>query len=171
MVGIGYQLDAPNGPGPRQWAGSRTSKVTGNEVTAYIGKTILNSDRSQSAIGGALDYRVGLLKYLDLTVGYLHEGHSSKARRDGLTGQLWATRAFFDDTVTLGIGAGAYYALSEYQDSESSGLGSHQFSGLISISGAYRFTQHWAARLTWNRVVTRYDRDTDVILAGIGYRW
>lgn len=52
-----------------------------------------------------------------------------------------------------------------------SGPGEHQFSVLISISGAYRVTKHWSARLTWNRVVTRYDRDTDVILAGIGYRW
>ncbi|TDG22864.1 hypothetical protein EYW47_16790 [Paraburkholderia silviterrae] len=25
--------------------------------------------------------------------------------------------------------------------------------------------------LEWNRVVTRFDRDTDVILTGIGYRW
>lgn len=171
MLGVGYQLDAPNGAGPRQWAVGRSSNVTNNEVTAYIGKTILNSNESQSATGGAVDYRVGLLKYLDLTVGYLHEGKTSKARRDGLTSQLWATRAFFSDTVTLGFGAGVYYALSEYDNSASSGPGKHQFSGLISITGAYRFTKHWAARLTWNRVVTRYDRDTDVILAGIGYRW
>jgi hypothetical protein len=84
---------------------------------------------------------------------------------------LTNARAFFDDHLTLGFGAGVYYALSEYDRSQSSGPGEHQFSGLISISGAYRFTPHWALRLTWNRVVTRYDRDTDVILAGIGFRW
>ena len=42
-------------------------------------------------------------------------------------------------------------------------------SGLVSISASYRFTQHWSARVTWNRVVTRYSRDTDVLLGGIGY--
>lgn len=28
----------------------------------------------------------------------------------------------------------------------------------------------WAAGLEWNRVVTRYNRDTDIIFAGLGYR-
>jgi hypothetical protein len=44
-------------------------------------------------------------------------------------------------------------------------------SGLVSLSASYRFTEHWAARVTWNRVVTRYSRDTDVLLGGVGYRF
>ena len=34
-----------------------------------------------------------------------------------------------------------------------------------------RLGDHWLTRLTWNRTMTGYDRDTDVILAGIGYRF
>jgi hypothetical protein len=30
-------------------------------------------------------------------------------------------------------------------------------------------TQRWSPRVTGNRVMTRYSRDTDVILGGIGY--
>jgi hypothetical protein len=41
----------------------------------------------------------------------------------------------------------------------------------VSISASYRVTQHWSARVTWNRVITRNSRDADVILAGIGYRF
>lgn len=171
LLGVGYQLDAPGSQGPRAWAPSRSTRVTDNEVTLYLGKTIVNSDTSDSALGGAIDYRRGLMKYLDITVGYLHEGDTKLARRDGITSQLWATRAFFSDKLTLGVGAGVYYALNEHEESANPGPGEHQFSGLISISGSYRFTDHWAARLTWNRVLTRYDRDTDVILAGIGYRF
>jgi hypothetical protein len=171
MLGIGYQLDAPDGPGPRDWALPRSSKVTNNEVTVYIGKTIVNSTSSPVALAGAIDYRVGLLKWLDLTVGYLHEGSSDIARRDGITSQLWATRAFLDDKVTLGVGAGVYYAIDENENSPSPGPGDGKFSGLVSISGTYRWTDHWDTRLTWNRVVTHYNRDTDVIVAGIGYRW
>jgi hypothetical protein len=37
------------------------------------------------------------MKYLNLTIGHLHEGSSKIARLDGLTSQLWATRAFMDD--------------------------------------------------------------------------
>lgn len=171
MVGIGYQLDAPATPGPRDWASSRLNKVTDNEVTVYFGKAIVNSTSSPTAFAGAIDYRRGLMKYMDLTVGYLHEGSSKTARRDGLTSQLWATRAFMNDRVTLGVGAGVYYAINENENSAEPGPGSGKFSGLVSISGTYRFTEHWDARLTWNRVVTRYDRDTDVIFAGVGYRF
>ena len=171
MLGIGYQLDAPNTPGPRDWASGSTTKVTDNEVTAYFGKTIVNSTSSPVALAGAIDYRRGLMKYTDLTVGYLHEGSSKIARRDGFTSQLWATRAFLNDKVTLGVGAGVYYAIDENENSKDPGPGRGKFSGLVSISGTYRFADHWDARLTWNRVVTRYNRDSDVILAGVGYRW
>jgi hypothetical protein len=41
----------------------------------------------------------------------------------------------------------------------------------VSVSALYRVTQHWSTRVTWNRVVTRYNRDADVIRAGIGYRF
>ena len=44
-------------------------------------------------------------------------------------------------------------------------------SSIVSMSASHRFTQHWAARVTWNRVVTRYSRDTDVLMGGIGYRF
>lgn len=171
MLGVGYQFDAPGTPGPRDWAAGDSNKVTDNEVAVYLGQTIVNSTGSQTALGGAIEYRRGIAKYFDFTVGYLHEGSSKVARRDGITSQLWAIRAFFNDTVTLGIGAGAYYAINENENSESPGPGAGKVSGLVTIAASYRLTQHWDTRLEWNRVVTRYDRDTDVIFAGLGYRW
>lgn len=171
LLGVGYQLDAPNQPGYNDWAPGRSSKVSHNEVTAYLGKTVVNSNCSGSALAEAIDYRVGLAKYMDLTVGVLHEGDKTIARRDGLTSQLWATQAFFNDRFTLGAGAGLYYALKENENSESPGPGKGTFSGLLSISASYRMEKHWTTRLTWDRVVTHYNRDTDVLLAGVGYRF
>ncbi|RDK03084.1 hypothetical protein [Paraburkholderia lacunae] len=171
MFGVGYQLDAPNTPGPRDWASGSTHKVTNNEVAVYAGETIINSTSSPTALGGAIEYRLGLAKYLDVTVGYLHEGSSKVARRDGFTSQLWATRAFMNDKVTLALGVGTYYAINEYEGSLTPGPGAGKFSGLVTIAGSYRFTDHWDGRIEWNRVVTRYDRDSDVIFAGVGYRW
>ncbi|MEM5453502.1 hypothetical protein VSR69_01385 [Paraburkholderia phytofirmans] len=171
MFGVGYQLDAPGSPGPRDWAIGSTHKVTNNEVAVYLGKTIVNSPSSPNAVGGAIEYRRGLAKYLDVTVGYLHEGSTKVARRDGLTSQLWATRAFLNDKVSLAVGFGAYYAIDENEHSETPGPGAGTFSGLITIAGSYRITEHWDARLAWNRVMTRYDRDSDVIFGGVGYRW
>lgn len=172
MLGVGYQLDSPETPGPRDFALPRTQKVTHNEVTLLAGATILNSLESETSFSQAIEYRRGLTNYLDATLGYLHEGSNSTLRRDGITAQLWLTRAFFDDRLTLGVGAGAYAAIHHGSDSnQNPGTGDGILSGLVSMSAAYRVTQNWSARVTWNRVVTRYSRDTDIILGGIGYRF
>ncbi|MBP0595243.1 hypothetical protein J8I87_37425 [Paraburkholderia sp. LEh10] len=171
LVGVGYQLDAPDEPGPRAFALPRTHNVTNNEISVLVGQTILNSLESQTSVAESIEYRRGLTHYIDGTIGYLHEGGGLKARRDGMTAQLWLTRAFFDDHLTLGFGAGAYAAIHHGEDADERTSGDGALSGLVSISASYRFTDHWAARVTWNRVVTRYSRDTDVLLGGIGYRF
>jgi hypothetical protein len=79
--------------------------------------------------------------------------------------------AFLNDKVTLAAGAGVYYAINENENSESPVPGARKVSGLVTIAGSYRFTQHWDARLEWNRVMTRYGRDTDVIFAGAGHQF
>ena len=171
MLGVGYQLDAPGTPGPRDFALPRTHKVTNNEITLMAGETILNSFDSQTSVAEAIEYRRGLTNFLDATVGYLHEGNGLTARRDGATAQLWLTRAFFDDRLTLGAGAGLYAAIHHGSDGDARSTGDGILSALVSVSASYRVTPHWAARVTWNRVMTRYSRDTDVILGGIGYRF
>jgi hypothetical protein len=171
LLGIGYQLDMPDTPGPRDFALPRTQKVTNNEVTMMAGVTILNSLQSQTSAAESIEYRRGLTNYLDATIGYLHEGNGLAARRDGATAQLWLTRAFFDDRLALGVGLGAYAAIHHGDSDDLRDTGDGILSGLVSVSAAYRVTQHWSARVTWNRVVTRYSRDTDVILGGIGYRF
>lgn len=42
---------------------------------------------------------------------------------------------------------------------------------LASLSGNIRFTEHWLLRGTWDRVTTSNDRDTDIFMVGIGYRF
>ncbi|MGA7777215.1 MAG: hypothetical protein WCA85_05830 [Paraburkholderia sp.] len=135
------------------------------------GATILNSLDSQTAAAEAIEYRRGLTNYLDATLGYLHEGNGLSAQRDGATAQLWLTRAFFDDRLALGIGVGAYAAIHHDESGDNEGGGDGILAGLVSISASYRLAQHWLARVTWNRVMTRDSRDTDVILGGVGYRF
>jgi hypothetical protein len=172
MLGVGYQLDAPDTPGTRDFTLPRTHKVTNNEFTLMAGASILNSLDSQTSAAEAIEYRRGLTNYLDATLGYLHEGNGGTLRRDGVTAQLWLTRAFFNEGLALGVGAGAYAAIHHGESNEDGDIGGDGIlSGLVSISASYRFTQYWLARVTWNRIVTRNSRDADVILAGIGYRF
>ena len=170
MLGVGYQLDAPETPGPRTAPVIRTHDVTQNEIALLAGQTVLNSLESQTAVAEAVEYRRGLTRFLDATVGYLHEGSGTAARRDGVTAQLWLTRAFFDERLTLGVGAGVYAAV-HHSDDPVNPSGDGILSGIVSLSGSYRLTARWSARLTWNRVMTRYSRDTDVMLGGVAYRF
>ncbi|MDR5775907.1 MULTISPECIES: hypothetical protein [unclassified Caballeronia] len=171
LFGIGYQLDAPDGRGPRAYAPSRSTNVTSNEVTVMLGRTILNSLDSESNLSESVEYRRGLWHYVDFTASYLHEGGHVQSRRDGIAAQLWATRAFFNDRLTLGVGAGPYLSITQNDDLPQNRTGDGRFAGVVSASASYRFTDRWLARLTWNRMVTRYDRDSDIIEAGIGMRF
>ncbi|MBN3790873.1 hypothetical protein [Burkholderia sp. Ac-20353] len=171
MFGIGYQLDAPGTPGPRDTPLLRTGKVTNNEVTAMLGETILNSRSSPSTLGGSVEYRRGLTSTVDWTATWMYEGAKQSVRRNGVASQFWLTRAFLDDKLTLSAGAGAYFTVNQRNVQGQPGPGDGGVSGIVSISASYRLSDRWLTRVTWNRVVTRYDRDTDVIQAGVGYRF
>jgi hypothetical protein len=171
LLGVGYQLEAASEPGPRQRPVPRTSNVTSNELTVMLGRTILNSDNSESANAGSLEYRRGLWRYVDLSASYIHEGGHIQSRRDGLAAQLWLTRAFFDESLTLAAGLGPYVAITQTGNLPQERIGDGRVSALFAVSASYRFSSRWLARVTWNRVVTRYNRDTDLIEGGIGIRF
>jgi hypothetical protein len=170
LFGIGYQLDAPDEPGPRDRPVTRKDRVTNNEFTVLAGETIKNSLDSESGFSTSVEYRRGLFKYLDWTASYMHENVPAAVRRNGLATQLWLTRAFFNERLTLAAGAGAYYAIDTFDSPGSDGI-KGTISGLVSLSASYRLSKHWLTRLTWNRVVTRNSLDADMIQAGIGYRF
>jgi len=171
LFGIGYQLDASEGSGPRARPVPRTTNVTSNEVTVMIGTTILNSPDAESNLAESIEYRRGIWHYVDFTASYLHEGGHVQSRRDGIATQIWATRAFFHDGLALGVGAGPYLSITQNDDLPQNRSGDGRFSALVSVSASYRFTNRWLARVTWNRMVTRYDRDADIIEAGFGVRF
>lgn len=171
MFGIGYQLDAPDTPGPRDTPLPRAGTVTNNELTAMLGETILNSRSSPSTLGGSIEYRRGLTRSIDWTATWMYEGAKQSIRRNGIASQFWLTRAFLDDKLTLSAGAGAYFTVNQRNLQGQPGPGDGAVSGIVSISASYRLSDRWLTRITWNRVVTRYDRDTDVIQAGLGYRF
>ncbi|ACR30162.1 Hypothetical protein bglu_1g30990 [Burkholderia glumae BGR1] len=170
MFGIGYQLAAPDRPGPCDYATGRLDRVTNQEVTGMIGETILNSRSSPSSLGASVEYRRGIAKHLDWTATYLYEGSKRQIRRNGVATELWLTRAFLDDRIALAAGAGLYVAVDQ-RHMRGSNTGDGRLSCIVSISASYRLGRSWLTRLTWKRVVTRYDRDTDVIQAGLGYRF
>lgn len=167
LAGIGYQLDAPPSPGPSLGPHPQTERTTHNELTLLGGKTVVNIPGNGSSIAGGIEYRRGLWRFVEWTVGTLYEGKSDLIDRYGVTTQLWLARPFFDDLLALGAGLGFYLA----EDRLRAGRSGFFFSEIISITASYRLAERWHLRGTWDRVVTNYDRDSDIFLGGIGYRF
>jgi hypothetical protein len=167
QAGIGYQLDAPPSPGPDLKAPRQTEETTDNELTVFGGQTVVNIPGDGNSAAGSIEYRRGLWRYVEWTAGALYEGKSSLIDRHGLTTQLWLAKPFFDDSLALGAGFGFYLAEDRLREQHSGGF----ISQIVSITASYRLSRHWLIRSTWDRVITDYDRDTDIFLAGIGYRF
>ena len=157
-AGLGYRLerDAPAGG-----SGGKT------DITLFTGKTIVNSFESETATAHSFELRHAFGPLLRGSVAWLDESDARLVNRQGLLAQAWLEPSFQGERATLGIGYGPYIASDDQRRDRNGAFGS----GVITLTASLRFAQHWVGRVSWNRVVSRYDRDTDVILLGIGYRF
>jgi len=171
LIGIGYQLEAPSGSGPVASIRPVSIASMDNELTVFAGTTIVNSFDSPNSVAVALEYRRSIARYVDWTFGWLEEGDNRLVRRNGLTTQVWAAKAFFEDRFSIGAGGGIYIVLDRFHNLVENRDGGRALSGLVSLTGSYRFHPNWDLRTSWYRIVTDYNRDTDVILGGVGYRF
>jgi len=167
LAGIGYQLDAPPKPGPDVKATRQIETTTDNELTFMAGQTVVNLPGNGSSTAGSITYRRGLWRYLEWTAGVLYEGRSDLIDRYGLTSQFWLAKNFFEERLALGAGFGFYLADDRRREGHSGAF----WNEILSITASYRLSPHWDIRSTWDRIITDYDRDSDIFLAGVGYRF
>jgi hypothetical protein len=142
-----------------------------NEVAAYYWKTVVSSYSSQSARAEEVEYRRLIWDELRASVGFLNEGDAQLIRRNGFIGEIWAEPSFNSDSWSIGAGFGGYAAIDKYTPS----AGRH-VAGVVSATLSARPLQHWGlygldVRFLWHRIVTNYNRDTDILLFGLGYRF
>ena len=141
-----------------------------NEITVYLGQTIVNSFNSQKSAAVMVDYRRNIYKYLDISAAYLNEGDADIIRRNGIIAQVWPTKRFAGGRLSLGAGFGAYLALDKDARAPVDATRDSALAGIITMSAGYRLPYApISLRAAWNRVVTSYSRDTDVIMGGVGY--
>ena len=169
LFGVGYRLDTPVEMSQSAAPGAKGPQRRPNGLGAYLGRTIVNSFDSEHSVAVGVEYRRLLSEYLEGSVGWLHEGDTRLVRRDGITGEMWIVRYFLDDRLGLGIGGGLYFNLDSYHHVFEMENTRKTVSGIVSLTGAYRLAPDWELRGIWHRIVTNYDRDTDVLLVGIGY--
>jgi hypothetical protein len=159
MVGVGYRFDGVRGDklhldGP----------TTDEALTLMAGLGISNSTHSENSATTAIEYRRAVGRYVDWTVTAINEGNSKATRRNGVATQLWMIRSL-NPKVELGVGVGPYFT-AKVPDAE--GARTHK-GGLVSVGGRYHFARRIVAEATFNRVVTDYHRDADMLLLGLGY--
>ncbi len=159
LAGFGYRFGAST------LLEKRRPEVTmhDNEVTLFLGQSVLNSFGASTGFSQGFEYRRHLGRFLQWTASVLHEGNNGEHQRTGVAGQLWAGRAFFDDRLSLGFGAGPYFTVDTHGGDRDNVL------GIFTMSAAYRFAPHWGVRFSWNRVGTNCNSDSDIFLGGAAY--
>jgi hypothetical protein len=175
--GIGYRMYSDHTIGT-----STQGTVEGfakNELVAYFGKTAINSLESKSAAAEAFEYRRQLgWEFTRVSLGVVNEGDSDLIRRTGVTYEGWLEPSFWDGNASVGVGWGGYTAIDKYQPSPGrhvsyvvSATLSARFLNLIPGLRATAIGQQLDLRFTWHRMITDYNRDTDILLFGLGGRF
>ena len=179
LLGFGYWFGRSKRPTPGKLgdAPAEAAFVTSNELTAYVGKSVVNVTHSEHAIAYAAEYRRGLARHLDGTISYFYEGDPNLIRRSGLGLQACPVNTFFDGRITLGMGLGVYvyidnkHAGPSRQLAVGASVNTPAMAPLISPTFGVRLSDNWIIRAVWHRVLTNYNRDSDVFLLGGGYCW
>ena len=163
LAGVGYRFDQDGSFASN--AVAREVAVRRNELVLMSGRTVINSFESESARAMSAEYRHAFGPVVRGSIGWLNEGDARLARRNGIVAEGWLEPSFYRDRFTLGIGAGGYFAIDP---------DSPRGRGALVILGttfSYHFAHGVIGRITWHRVSSNYDRDSDIFLAGLGYRF
>jgi hypothetical protein len=167
VFGVGYKLDKDDASVYRASASQPAAKR--NELTVFAGATIVNSLGSESdhAVAGSVEYRHAFGPAFRGSFAWLHEGEANLVGRYGVVAQGWYEPSFFGDHLTLGVGLGVYIAVDEDREGNHGAFAA----GILTMTGSYRIGREWTARFSWSRVLSNYDRDSDILLLGVGYRF
>jgi hypothetical protein len=170
-VGFWFGQDKKPTPGKLGDAPEEYSYVTENELTVFGGQSVVNTFLSPKARAYGGEFRRGILPHLDWTASAIYEGDPQIVRRSGLAGQLWFVNTFFDERVTIGGGLGPYVYLDHKHPANPSQKIPGAVAPLASLTFSVRLSEHWIMRMVFDRVTSNYNRDADIFLLGLGYRW
>ena len=160
FAGFGWNMDQDHEADESTHAFSRPV-----EVTLLTGQTIVNSFSSPKSVASSAELRWRWDSVLRVSASYVNEGDARLVRRNGTIAEGWLEPSFFRDRVTFGVGVGGYLSIDHYR----AGAG-RALSGVVTTTASWNPFGSWVARVAWHRIVTNYNRDSDILLAGIGYR-
>ncbi|HVZ64016.1 MAG TPA: hypothetical protein VG936_05455 [Lacunisphaera sp.] len=179
LLGLGYWFGQDRRPKPDKLGAAPEDQgfVTGTEFTGFLGMSVVNAAHSEHSASWAVEFRQGLRPHLDGAVTYIYEGDPKLTRRSGLGLQICPVNTFFHGRIAIGLGVGVYVYIDNKHPQPDQKLpfgGSFNtpaMAPLLSPTFAVRVSDSWVMRAMWHRVVTNYNRDSDVFLLGAGFRW
>ncbi len=172
LIGFGYQFEhaAAPGPVPPSHYDLSTPRV---EMTLMAGNSVQNNFQSPHGVAWGVELRGRLTPYIDAIGTFLDEGDTQVVKRKGVAGQLGLVREFLGHRADVGIAGGFYLARDQDYTVPSNtvvGIATRtQVLGLLSMTMTWRFTRMLHLRFYWDRTLTTNGRDTDVLLAGLGW--
>ncbi len=166
--GLGYAFGEPR---VRIRRAATSGLATAHEVTLFLGQSIVNTAASEGALATAIEFRSGLSPHFEWSASWINEGDPQIIRRNGFSTQLWLVDTFLDRSLAVGLGLGPYLLFDRKHTPVPGQDNPRSLAGLVSPTVTLRLSAHWQTRLTWNRVVSNYNRDADIFLLGLGYRW
>jgi hypothetical protein len=172
-VGAGFWFGQEKKPTPGKLGDALNEQayLTENELTVFGGQSIVNTLFSESARAYAGEYRRGLFPHVDWTASAIYEGDPKIIRRSGIASQLWFVNTFFNNRITVGGGLGPYVYIDHKQPRDPTQKIPAAIAPLASLTFSVQLSQNCIMRVIFDRVVTSYNRDADIILLGLGYRW
>jgi hypothetical protein len=170
-VGFWFGQDKKPTPGKLGDAPNEQAYVSDNELTVFMGQSVVNTFLNPKARAFAGEYRRGVFPHIDWTASAIYEGDPQIVRRSGVATQLWFVNTFFNGRITVGAGAGPYLFLDRKHPSGAGQIDPAAIAPLASLTFSARLSEHWIMRLIFDRVTSSYNRDADIFLLGFGYRW
>jgi hypothetical protein len=172
-VGAGFWFGQDQKPTPGKLGDTPNEQayVTENELTVFGGQSIVNTFLSPRARAYAGEYRRGVFPHVDWTASAIYEGDPEIIRRSGVATQLWAVNTFFNDRITIGAGLGPYIYLDHKHPASVGQKNPAAVAPLASLTFSVKLSEHWIMRMVFDRVTSSYNRDADIFLLGLGYRW
>lgn len=170
-AGFWFGRDKKPTPGKLGDAPEERGYITENELTFFTGQSVVNTFLSEQARAYAVEYRRGIMRHIDWTVSGIYEGDPEIIRRNGVATQVWAVNTFFHDRIAVGAGLGPYIYLDHKHPASAGKKNPAAIAPLASLTFSVRLSDHWIMRLVFDRVTSSYNRDADIFLLGLGYRW
>jgi len=151
LVGTDMQQDAGN---------ADTGNGSKVNVGLWVGPGDTTNPGTKVKTAGQLEFALPLKDQFSYSIAALYEGNTTLADRKGVMAQVWYKGTF--NHWTLSAGAGPYLERDSLRDKTATNL-----LAVASVRATYKLTKRTDVGLNFNRVISFYNKDADIIMLGI----